>query len=279
MLERRQLLVITVIFLHLAWLPNISMGSQTSALETKSNAVQEIQPDLSWKNKVIEVLEEFLREKIKTPPATVSGVGWQWTRRKALHLSRQINATRIWAQNILGLVREINETASQLLWERSAKSSRKSRQLAQEAANFTRSIVGKISKEKLTSWHAGMVTLQIQADIDETMKKISKFHESQNLSDAVLTKAEWESTKLHIINTWPVEWDHVVPVWDSFRWQVKTEIDDMRKSLSPYINQTVRYLHLAQRYHGSSSSEIQYALDEKALTANDETINLAIKAC
>ena len=55
MLERRQLLVITVIFLHLAWLPNISMGSQTSALETKSNAVQEIKPDLSWKNKVIEV--------------------------------------------------------------------------------------------------------------------------------------------------------------------------------------------------------------------------------
>jgi len=152
-------------------LPNISMGSQTSALETKSNAVQEIKPDLSWKNKVIEVLEEFLREKIKTPPATVSGtlvITNQWTRRKALHLSRQINATRIWAQNILGLVREINETASQLLWERSATSARKSRQLAEEAANFTRYIVERSSKEKLTSWHAGMVTLQIKADIDET---------------------------------------------------------------------------------------------------------------
>ena len=33
MLETRQLLVITVIFLHLAWLPNISMGSQISALD------------------------------------------------------------------------------------------------------------------------------------------------------------------------------------------------------------------------------------------------------
>jgi len=53
----------------------------------------------------------------------------------------------------------------------------------------------------------------------------------------------------------------------------------MRKSLSPYINQTVRYLHLAQRYHGSSSSEIQYALDEKALTAKDETKKIAMKAC
>ena len=124
MLETRQLLVVTVTFLHLAWLPNISKGSQTSALETKSNAVQEIKPDLTWKNKVIEVLQEFLREKIKTPPATVSEtlvITNQWTRRKASHLSRQINATRIWAQNILGLVREINETASQLLWERSAK--------------------------------------------------------------------------------------------------------------------------------------------------------------
>ena len=75
MLETRQLLVITVIFLHLAWLPNISTGSQTSALETKFNAVHEIKPDLTWKNKVIEVLQEFLREKIKTPPATVSGIG------------------------------------------------------------------------------------------------------------------------------------------------------------------------------------------------------------
>merc|ERR1712012_1138255 len=282
MLERRQLLVITVIFLHLAWLPNISMGNQTSALETKSNAVQDIKPDLSWKNKVVEVLEEFLRERIKTPPATVSGtlvITNQWTRRKASHLSRQINATRTGAQNILGLVREINETASQLLWERSATSARKSRQLAEEAANLTRYIVGRSSKEKLTSWQAGMVTLQIKADMDETMKTISKFHESQNRSDAVLTKAEWESTKLHIINTWPVELDHVVPVWDSFRWQVKTEIDDMRKSLSPYINQTVRYLHLAQRYHGSSSSEIQYTLNEKALRAKDETTKIAMKAC
>jgi len=123
-------------------------------------------------------IEQFLREKIKTPPATVSGIGWQWTRRTALHLSRQINAARIWAQNILGLVRGINETASQLLWERSSKTARKSRQLAEEAVNFTRYIVERSSKEKLTSWHAGMVTLQIKADIDETMKKISKFHES-----------------------------------------------------------------------------------------------------
>ena len=115
----------------------------------------------------------------------------------------------------------------------------------------------------------------LKADIEETLKKISKFHESQNLSDAVLIKAEWESAELNIY----IEDSRFYIEWDSFRWQVKTEIDDMTKSVSPYINRTVRYLHLAQRYHGSSSSEIQYALDEKALTAKEETKKIAMKAC
>ena len=63
---------------------------------------------------------------------------------------------------------------------------------------MTRSIVDSFSKEKEKLWHAGMVTLQIKADIEETLKKISKFHESRNLTDAVLIKAEWELSLIHI---------------------------------------------------------------------------------
>jgi len=61
MIEMRQMLVITVIC-HLGWLPSVLADGRTSALQgegkTRFNAVQEIEPDLTWKEKVIEVLEE-----------------------------------------------------------------------------------------------------------------------------------------------------------------------------------------------------------------------------
>ena len=56
--------------------------------------VKEIKLDLTWKEKVIEVLEKFLREKISAPPATMkidwSGRVWK----KVQELSGQIKATR-----------------------------------------------------------------------------------------------------------------------------------------------------------------------------------------
>ena len=147
MLEMRKYFLITVI-LRLGCLATVLADSWKSYEQNET----EIESNLTWKEKVIEVLEELLGEKVRTPPApVVEGDGRRLNREKAQNLSGQINATRTGAQNIIAHIREINETASQLLWKRSATSARESRKLAEEASNLTRMIVQGFSREKILS--------------------------------------------------------------------------------------------------------------------------------
>ena len=133
----RKFLLITVI-LHLGCFATVLADSWKTYVQGET----EIKSKLTWKEKVIEVLEELLGEKIRTPPASVVEEGGRrLNRERAQNLSGQINATRTGAKNIIAHIREINETASQLLWERSANSARESRKLAEEASNLTRMIV------------------------------------------------------------------------------------------------------------------------------------------
>ena len=147
MFEMRKMLFITVI-LHLGCLATVLAESWKSYVQHETK----IRSDLTWKEKVIEVLEEFLGEEVRTPPApVVEGSGRRLNRERAQNLSGQINATRTGAQNIMAHIREINETASQLLWERSAKNARESRKLAEEASNLTRVIVQGFSQSAVRS--------------------------------------------------------------------------------------------------------------------------------
>merc|ERR1711962_1747851 len=239
MFAMRKLLFITVI-LHLGCLATVSADSWKSYVQHET----EIGSDLNWKEQVIEVLEELLGEKVRTPPAPVVEEGGRrlnWDR--AQTLSGQINATRTGAQNIIAHIREINETASQLLWERSVKSARESRKLAEEALNLTRMIVQGFSRERKEDI-VDVVESQIKADAGKTMKKVSRFHESHKLTDAVLMKGKENSvselSKLH-------------SEIEDFRWKAKVQLDRMRESDQNYINQTIKYLNLGQNYTSFSS--------------------------
>ena len=101
MLEMRKYLLITVI-LRLGCLATVLADSWKSYEQHET----EIESNLTWKEKVIEVLEELLADKVRTPPApVVEADGTQLNREKAQNLSGQINATRTGAQNIIAHIR------------------------------------------------------------------------------------------------------------------------------------------------------------------------------
>ena len=255
MLEMRKYLLITVI-LRLGCLATVLADSWKSYEQHET----EIESNLTWKEKVIEVLEELLADKVRTPPApVVEGDGRRLNREKAQNLSGQINATRTGAQNIIAHIREINETASQLLWERSATRARNSRKLAEKALNITRMIVQGFSRENTVD----VVKSQIKADVDRTMNKVSRFHESHKLTDAALMRAKEDSfSELSKLDSEIVD----------FRWKAKAQLDGMRESAQNYINQTTKYLSLGQNYT-SFSSDAQSNFEERVATTKAETIS------
>merc|ERR1711962_681546 len=255
MFAMRKLLFITVI-LHLGCLATVLADSWKSYVQHET----EIGSDLNWKEQVIEVLEELLGEKVRTPPApevVVGGRRLNWDR--AQTLSGQINATRTGAQNIIAHIREINETASQILWETSAKSARYSRKLAEEVLNITRMIVQGFSRENIVD----VVESQLKADVVKTMKMVSRFHESHKLTDAVLMKVKEDNvselSKLH----YEIE---------DFRRKAKLQLDRMRESAQNYIDQTIKYLNLGQNYT-SFPSEAQSNFEVIAATTKAEAIS------
>ena len=222
--------------------------------------MKEIKLDLTWKEKVIEVLEKFLREKISAPPATMkidwSGRVWK----KVQELSGQIKATRGLAQKIYDHstildLREINKTASQLVWERSAKSARESRKLSEDASNFTRTVVQSFSQKEKKEIAVSIVALQIKT-----------------MNSQKLTMAEAEKDRFPELSKLKAE-------IENFRGKAKAQLHDMSRSLKTHINQTVQGLHLAQRYI-SSSLEIQSlhpTIEEIVSNVKDETKNFAKK--
>ena len=222
--------------------------------------MKEIKLDLTWKEKVIEVLEKFLREKISAPPATMkidwSGRVWK----KVQELSGQIKATKGLAQKIYDHstildLREINKTASQLVWERSAKSARESRKLSEDASNFTRTVVQSFSQKEKKEIAVSIVALQIKT-----------------MNSQKLTMAEAEKDRFPELSKLKAE-------IENFRGKAKAQLHDMSRSLKTHINQTVQGLHLAQRYI-SSSLEIQSlhpTIEEIVSNVKDETKNFAKK--
>jgi len=256
MFEMRKFLLITVI-LHLCCLARVLADSWKSYVQDET----QIGPDLTWKEKVNEVLEEFLEEKVRTPPAPVSWGGRRLNRERAQNLSGQINATRTGAQKIIAHIREINETASQLLWERSATSARESRKLAEEALNLTRTIVQGFSREKRENT-VDVVESQLKAEVGKTMRKVSRFHASHKLTDAVLMRAKEDSFS---------ELSKLDSEIEDFRWKVNLQLDGMRESAQNYINQTIKYLNMGQN-NSSFSSVAQSNFEEIAATTKAETI-------
>ena len=204
----------------------------------------------------------MLGEKVRTPPApVVEGDGQRLNREKAQNLSGQINATRTGAQNIIAHIREINETASQLLWERSDKSARESRKLAEEALNLTRTIVQGFSREKRENT-VDVVESQLKAEVGKTMRKVSRFHASHKLTDAVLMRAKEDSFS---------ELSKLDSEIEDFRWKAKAQLDGMRESAQNYINQTTKYLNLEQNYT-SFLSDAQFNFEERVTITKAETI-------
>ena len=107
-----------------------------------------------------------------------------------------------------------------------------------------------------------VVVSQIKADVGKTMKKVSRFHESHKLTDAVLMKAKEHSvselSKLH-------------SEIEDFRWKAKLQLDGMRDSAQNHIDKSIKYLNLGQNYT-SFSSEAQSNFEELATTTQAEAI-------
>ena len=82
------------------------------------------------------------------------------------------------AGNILTSLKERNDTASESLWESSAKSAGEARRLADEAATFTKDLVENLSEERKEKAVATIAS-HIKAQISSNNWKVSQFHNSQ----------------------------------------------------------------------------------------------------
>merc|ERR1719184_406955 len=168
--------------IHLCWSLVVSANhprvSPNVHIEKENNS-QAIQTESSWRERAIEVLEEILKETIGTPPTRAVKTSSQNTeyrnRQKVQYLSRHVNETRICAQNILAGMKERNDTASKSLWERSAKSGGEARQMAEDAASFTKDLVENLSDERKEKAVATIAS-HIKAQIGSNNWRISQFH-------------------------------------------------------------------------------------------------------
>ena len=242
--------------------------------ENNSLSFQEVKTSESrWKEGAIDVLEGMLREVINTPPKRSAKI-WSnlqqdtmyWIRHEVRYLSRHINETRVCAQNILSHIKELNDTASESLWESAAKSAGEARQLAEEAASFTKDIVDNLSQETKDKAVATIAS-HIKAQIGSNNWRSSQFHKSQKTTGAVLMKASKDSS---------AELSNLKSDLRKFRLEANKKVDAVRETAEVYVNQSIKYLHIAESY-SSFSEEIKslYSPYKIALFAKDEAIAFA----
>jgi len=260
-------LIVIELLICLCWFPivfptnprvstNVQIGK-----EKEREVVKEIQTESTWEERMVEVLEQILKEK--TPHT-----GRVKTSAENRQNVRQLfNETRLGAQNILTHIKERNDTASKILWETSAKSTSEARQLAEEAASFTKDLVENLSEERKKKAVATIAS-QIKAQIRTINWRTSQFNNSQK---AILMKAS---------NYQTIQLSNLKSKLRSFRREAKSKVDAVRRAAEVDVKKTIKYLRLAQSY-SSSSQEIQslYApLDEVAAFAKEDAIIFAQKA-
>jgi len=251
----------------------ITRAMNSAQIKRDGLVVEENQTDARiWKERTIDILDQILREIIRTPPTATRAAkrsSQNTNRQKVQYLSRQINLTRICAQNILSVMKERNDTASKSLWERSVKSGGEARQLAEDAASFTKDLVENLSDERKEKAVATIAS-HIKAQIGSNNWRISQFHNSQKTTGAVLMRASQDSFS---------EISNLKSELRSFRIMAKRKVDAVREASEVYVNQTIKHLHLAESYH-SSSAEIRrfQIIHEYALVAKDDAIRVAEKA-
>ena len=246
---------------HVAFVANPSKSVRI-VKEHNKRAVQEIEVDAAWTEKTIAGLEQLLNETIETPPTR--------NRQRIQELSNHVNIIRTCAQNILTHIKERNETVSESLWASSASSASEAKQLAEEAASFTRNVVQELSEEKKEK-AVDTIASHVKAQIASYKWRSSQFHNSQKYTSSVLIKASKDSL---------LEVSNLKSELRSFHQEARRKLEAMRKCAEVHINKTIKYLRLAENY-SSSSEEIHslYApLEDIALVVKNEAISFAQKA-
>jgi len=258
--------------IHICLFPIVFSNSYP---ESERHVMEEIQTEPSWEEKAIEVLEQILTSKIDQPPPSFvqfpspSGQNNE-VGQKVRYLSRHVDEARLRAGNILAHIKERNATASESLWETSGKSAREARALAEYAASFTKDVVKNLSEEAEEN-AVKTIASHIKTQIGSNNYRISQFHNSQKTTGAVLVKASKNSSS---------QLSNLKSEITSFRSMAKRRVDAVRNSAEADLNQTIKYLHLAESF-SSSSEEIQmlYApLDEVAAFAKKEAVRHAHEA-
>ena len=289
----RMRVIVIELLIPICWFPRVFATNarvSTNVQIEKEKEREEIQTESRWEERAIEVLEQMAMiglihttlptvvvECSSAQNRPVKDLGWnaaaqlykqeQTANQKVQQLSRHINETRLCAQNILTHIKERNDTASKILWETSAKSASEARQLAEEAASFTKDVVENLSEERKKKAVATIAS-QIKAQIRTINWRTSQFNNSQK---AILMKAS---------NYQTIQLSNLKSKLRSFRREAKSKVDAVRRAAEVDVKKTIKYLRLAQSY-SSSSQEIQslYApLDEVAAFAKDDAIIFAQKA-
>ena len=243
----RMRMIIIELLINFCWFPitfatnpTVSTNVQIEK-EKEREVVEEIQIESTWEERMVEVLMQILKEKIDTPPTGVVKTSAQ-KRQKIQDLSRHVNGARLCAQNILTDIKEINDTASKIFWETSAKSASEAKQLAEEAASLTKDVVDNLSKEKALATIASHITAQIGTN----NRKTSQFYNSLKTTGIVLMKAS---------NYQTIQLSNLESKLRLFRRDANRKVDAVRRSAEVYVKKTIKYLRLAQSYSSSSAKD------------------------
>jgi len=252
------------------WLPKVFADYQ----ESEGQVMEETETESTWEERAIEVLEQILSSKLETPPPiptisffeiTLQDAEW---RHYFSHIEWNVKDARYHAQNLLSHIKKRNATASKSLWETSAKSAREARQLAEEAASFTKDVPENISEERKRKAVATIAS-HVEAQIGRNNRSTSQFYNSQKTADAFLVTASKDgSSQLSSLKS----------ELDSFRLMAKVKVDAVSEALEDDVNQTIEYLHLAESLRSEPLSEKWTFLEDVAAFAKEEAVRHAREA-
>jgi len=267
--------IVIELLIHLCWFPIIFAHYQ----ESERQVMEEMQTEFTWEGRAVEVLEQILSSKLETPPPSPTKPIYIEDRRKIFQIEIYVKKAKHLARHILNHIKKRNATASKSLWETSSKSAREARQLAEEAASFTKDVFEKIS-EKRKMKAVAAISSHVEAEMRSNNRSTSQFHNSEETANAFLMKASKDS---------PAQLSNLTSELRSFQLMAKGKVDAVRKAAEADVNQTIEYLHLAQSLWFEPFSKKwtslyiphlrrRMSLDEVASFAKEEAIRRAREA-
>merc|ERR1711963_101149 len=216
----------------------------------------------------------MLEKKIRAPPPSPKKPFYHYghqdaeRRQKAWYVSSYIDESRFHAQNILTHIKNRNATASKSLWETSARKASEARQLAEEAASLAKHVVANLSEEGKRKAGAAIAS-HIEHEIGSNNQRTALFYNQQKMVDGFLENASKEILAQN---------SSLKSELCSFQLMAKVKVDAAREIAEATVNQSVKYLRLAESLWYLPFSTKWTSLVVNALNAKDEAVGNAREA-